>query len=210
MFGSDGKLFYYLNKFGQLVSVTALFLLCCIPVITIGTSISSLYYAMMKSVRRERGYPTSEFLRAFRRNLKKGSIVSVGIALLGGVLYLNREFVARSGSLTSPWMVIVYDVLIIILLFLVMFIFPAMSRFDLQLAPLLRLSILMALRHLPMTIVLVAITILSGILLLYVVPIPFILVLPGVCCYASTFVIEPVLKKYMPKPQEGEDAWYYE
>jgi uncharacterized membrane protein YesL len=210
IFGSESKLIFYLTKIGQIITLTALFLLCCIPIITLGTSITSYYYAMIKSKRRERGYPTTEFLQSFRRNFVKGSVVTIGIAVIVGLLYVNREYVAKSGSVTSPAMVITYDILFILLLLLVMFIFPAMSRFSLKLTSLLRLSLIMALRHLPSTIALTAGVLFCGILLLYVVPIPFIVVLPGVWCYASTYLVEPVLRKYMPEPKEGEDAWYYE
>ncbi len=210
IFGSDSKTIYYLNKIGQTIALTALFLLCCFPIITIGTSITSYYYTMIKSIRRERGYPTTEFLQAFRRNFLKGSVVTIGIAAIGSLLYVNREYVASSGSVTSPAMIITYDILFILLLLLIIFIFPAMSRFNLKLLSLLRLSLIMALRHLPTTIVLTAGVLICGILLLYVVPIPFIVILPGVWCYLSTYLVEPVLKKYMPKPEKDEDAWYYE
>lgn len=210
IFGSDGKLMYYLNKIGQVITLTLVFVICCIPVITIGASVTSFYYAMMKSIRRERGYPTTEFLQSFKRNFVKGSVVTIGIASIVGLLYQNREYVAKSGSATSPWMVVIYDILFVILLLLVMFIFPAMSRFQLKLSSLLRLSLIMALRHLPTTVVLAAGITLSGILQLYVVPIPFLVVLPGAWCYVSTYLVEPVLKQYMPEPKEGEDAWYYE
>lgn len=210
IFGSDSKFIYYLNKIGQTIALTALFLLCCIPIITIGSSITSYYYAMIKSIRRERGYPTTEFLHSFQRNFIKGSVVTIGIIATLALLYVNREFAAKTGDVTSPVMVITYDILFILILLLIIFIFPAMSRFNLKLTSLLRLSLIMALRHLPTTIVLTAGVCLCGILLLYVVPIPFIVVLPGAWCYLSTYLVEPVLKRYMPKPEEGEDAWYYE
>lgn len=210
IFGSDSKLIYYLNKIGQTIALTALFLLCCIPIITIGTSVTSYYYAMIKSIRRERGYPTTEFLQSFRRNFFKGSVVTIGIASIGCLLYVNREYVAKSGDATSPAMVITYDILFILLLLCIMFIFPAMSRFDLKLTSLLRISFIMAIRHLPTTIVLTAGVLFCGILLLYVVPIIFLVVLPGAWCYVSTYLVEPILRTYMPVPKEGEDAWYYE
>ena len=37
-----------------------------------------------------------------------------------------------------------------------------------------------------------------------------LLLLPGGWCYVSTFLVEPILKKYMPPKQEGDDSWYYE
>jgi hypothetical protein len=53
-------------------------------------------------------------------------------------------------------------------------------------------------------------TVLTFWLLTEVLPIACILFLPGLWCYAATFPVEYVLRKYTPEPPEGEDAWYAE
>lgn len=210
IFNSDGKLVNCLNKIGQVIMLNVLFLICCIPIVTIGSSITAFYYAMIKAVRRERSYPAKEFFQSFKRTFVNGIIFTIGTIGIGAIIYFNREYVAKQATASSPTMVIIYDILFILLILLLTFLFPVMSRFSLKATSLLRLAFIMALRHLPFSIALTAGTILCGMLLLWVLPIPFILILPGAWCYVSTFLVEPVLKKYMPKPQEGEDAWYYE
>ena len=51
----DGKIVSLLNKAGEIILLNMVFLLCCLPVITIGPALASLYYATIKSIRRERG-----------------------------------------------------------------------------------------------------------------------------------------------------------
>lgn len=61
VFSSDGKVVGLLNKSGEIILLNMAFLLCCLPVVTVGPALASLYYATMKSIRRERGYPVREF-----------------------------------------------------------------------------------------------------------------------------------------------------
>lgn len=46
----------------NLIAVSVLWIVCSIPLITIGTSTSALYYAVVKSIRKGFGYPVREFL----------------------------------------------------------------------------------------------------------------------------------------------------
>ncbi|MBE5961585.1 MAG: DUF624 domain-containing protein, partial [Lachnospiraceae bacterium] len=72
IFQSDGPILNVTNKVGQIVTLTFLWIIGCIPILTIGASTTAFYYSMIKTVRMERGYPTKEFFSAFRRNMKNG------------------------------------------------------------------------------------------------------------------------------------------
>ena len=56
MFGPETKFFKVTNQIGNILLVSVLWLIGCIPVITIGTSTIAMYYAMVKAVRRADGY----------------------------------------------------------------------------------------------------------------------------------------------------------
>ena len=55
MFGPETKFFKVTNQIGNILLVSVLWLIGCIPVITIGTSTIAMYYAMVKAVRCEEG-----------------------------------------------------------------------------------------------------------------------------------------------------------
>lgn len=206
---SDGKIITTMTKIGHIVLLNILCIVCCLPIITIGSSITSFYYAMVKSVRKERSYPTKEFFRSFKRTLLSGGVITISLILIGALFYINREYVAKGENTNSLTIVIIYDSLILLLLGFLTYIFPVLSRFQLKLSSLLKMALLMEFRHLPYTILLIIGTVICG-YLLWVLPLPFWLILPGGWCYFSSFLLERILKVYMPKPQEGEDAWYYE
>ena len=46
-FSWDGRFMELINGFGELVMLSVAFLICCIPVVTIGPAMTSLYYACL-------------------------------------------------------------------------------------------------------------------------------------------------------------------
>lgn len=165
MFGPETKFFKVTNQIGNILLVSVLWLIGCIPVITIGTSTIAMYYAMVKAVRCEEGYVTKEFFRSYRQNLKTG---------------------------------------------IVLYLFPVLSRFTMDVFSCFKLALFMVFKHLPTTILLLLL-VAVGVVLALLIPIPMIFVMPGVCCYFGSFLMERILRKYMAKPQskEEEEKWYY-
>lgn len=206
----EGPVIQFFHKTGEVILATMLFLLFCLPVITIGSSITSLYYAVIKSVRRERGYVTSEFMRSLKRTLGKGIILTVGIIVWFGLLALGRM---QAGS----HMILAYDVLIILSIVVSVCIFPVLSRFEMKLTGIVKLSFVMSIRYFYYTILIIAGTAVLVWLQYYYLPMPCIFVLPGAWCYVVTFMMERALLAYMPAKEEERkdqsdetDAWYYE
>ena len=224
-FSSEGPLFGFLQKTGTLIVLSVLFILCSVPIVTTGAAVSALYYAVAKSVRRERGYPTKEFFRALKRNLKNGTVLTVIFGGLAALILYNREVLGQAsagepGALSGVMMggsdgaaltlYIVYDGILIFLAMLAVYLFPVLSRFAMKLSDIVKLSFVISIRFFPYTVLLIAGT---GILIYLqwnVLPIPTILLLPGGWAYVSSFLLEKAMKKYIPAPKEGEDAWYLE
>ena len=63
-FNWDNKVFQALGKMVDCIALSAMWLVCCLPIITFGASTSALYYAVHKSVRGNRGYMTKNFFHA--------------------------------------------------------------------------------------------------------------------------------------------------
>lgn len=208
-FSLDGAFMRFLTKTGQIIQVNLLWIVCCIPVITIIPATGAMYYTMVKVVRKERSYIRREFFSAFRRMLKQGVIFTLGTAALIIILYLDREAAAHKETTAGVAGVILYDLLFVLLAAILAFLIPNLSRFNLKFGRLLKMTCFMCLKHLPVTAALVAGTFACGWLIL-VLPMAVVFILPGAWCMASSYLLEPVLKQYTPKPEPGVDAWYYE
>lgn len=68
------------------------FLITCLPVFTIGTALSSMYYVVIKETKGEYGYVVRTYLREFKRNFKNGTIAFLLLSAVGIVLLFNLMF----------------------------------------------------------------------------------------------------------------------
>lgn len=205
---SEGKLMEVINRIGNSLLIGFLFLICSIPIVTIGASISAFYYSMMKSVRCQRSYPVKEFFRAFKKNLLKGSLYTVLIIAVTALLLFGRNIslneISKRGLIAGA----VYDVLLVFDIAFAVWIFPVISRFDISFGRTVRLTITLAIKYFYYTIILFA-GLALFVLLILKLSVGFILVVPAVACYAATYVVEPALRGFMEKPEDDADAWYF-
>ena len=66
LFSMDGKFLETFNKITDLVTLNILWLLCCIPIITIGASTSALYQVTLQIAENRDSYITKRiFLKLF-------------------------------------------------------------------------------------------------------------------------------------------------
>lgn len=196
----------FLNKTGEIILVNIVFLLCCIPVVTIGSALTSFYYATIKSIRRERGGPVKEFFHSMKRTLGKGILLTVGILLWFALLCCGRWMAHAEDTVTFTE--VLYDVAIVVSGCILIYLFPVFSRFEMRVTKMIQLSFVMSIRFFPVTVIVAAGSVLIGWLLIFKLPIACILVVPGIWCYLVTFLMEKALLHYMPEAKPGEEQWY--
>ncbi len=210
IFGQDTVFFRGMNQVGNVIAVTLLWLLGCLPIVTIGTSCIAMYYTMVKAVRHGEGYVSREFFGAYKRNLGNGIWLTIVFLLLAGVLAIDRIYMDQLGTGTANAMSLGYTLLILVAASVFLYIWPVVSRFTMGKWACFRLSLLMVFRHLPYTVLFLAMWILS-ICIVVLIPVPMTFIIPGGCCYLESFLMEKLLRKYMAKPETEEDLekWYY-
>lgn len=64
-FNMDNKFFVFMGRVADLLLLNFLCILCCIPVVTAGASITALYYVTLKMARDEESYIARSFFHSF-------------------------------------------------------------------------------------------------------------------------------------------------
>ena len=210
MLGPEGSVISFLTKAGQVIILNVIWLLSCIPIITIGTATTSLYYAMMKNIRRNRSYPVVEYFASFNRVLGKGSIFTIIIGCWYLLLFHLQSIAIMMGNSTGIFLSRLYLMLMLVTAAVLIYLFPVLSRFTMSMTGMVKLAFVMAVRYAGYTVIMTAGTAALVYLWIYVLPMPAIFFLPGAWCYVCTFMNEKALRHYMPAPDGNEDAWYYE
>lgn len=209
-FGPDTLFFRVMDKVGNMILVSLYWIVGCIPVVTIGVSTTALYYTTVKSVRLGEGYVTREFWSCYKRNLKNGILLTLMFLLAALVLWLDFRYTEKFFGDAAGAMELLYLLLAATAVGLVIYIFPVLSRFTMGKLECFKLALFMVFKHLPTTLVLLLLAAgcIVGVIL---VPVPLLVILPGLGTFLGSFLMERVLRKYMAKPQtkEEEDKWYY-
>lgn len=203
----EGPVMGFLEKTGQLIELSVLWLLGCLPVVTIGTSTEALYYAVMKAVRRGRGKAASEFWHRCREDLGRSILVWLPLLAVGALL--GSDILILRGQ-QRPLHMGAVIVLTVLLAALAVYVGPVLSRFSVKVTEVWKLAFVMAVRFWYWTAAILILAVLAGMLQFYVLPVPTAAILPGAGCLAATFPIEKALRCYMPPKEEGDDAWYYD
>lgn len=153
IFDYDNPVMSFICRIIDLCVLSLLWLLCSLPVVTVGTATCSLYYAVIKSVRRQRSYPAREFLGCFRKNLKLSLLLWLLFLFFGAITFKVYLPLAAHFWFSSLWVDKILAVLLTVGIFffasLLLWSFPILSRFDTGILKILELSMLQALRAAP-------------------------------------------------------------
>lgn len=189
----------------QLFIYMAIDAVCMVP---IGPATSAIYYVCMKVIRRDRGYVFHEFVYAFKLNFKVGAISGAILGALVTLLSFNLQYsyaaVTASEDMMGRVLLVVTLAICFVLLGTLMFLFPVLSRFTMGVKQLFKTAVYMAFRHILHTagvLVIVALTVVA----MYII-LPAVFFMPAVCALLSSFLIEHVFKRYMPKPEKTAAA----
>jgi len=82
----------FYNRMGDLIFLNLLFILCSIPIITIGASFTALNYCCMKLIKEGDVSVRRMFFKAFKENFKQATVIWLGYLLVIGLLLLNLHF----------------------------------------------------------------------------------------------------------------------
>ena len=95
VFDINGKFFKTLTKAGDFIILTLLAMVCSIPVITIGASLTAVFYAALKMARDEEGYVWKEFFKSFKQNLKQSILIELILAAFAAILLVDINVCAK-------------------------------------------------------------------------------------------------------------------
>ncbi len=198
------------NVIGKTLDIfllSAIWFICCIPVITIGASTTALYYAGVKGLRKGRGYAIQNFFHAFRQNFLPATLLWLFYGILTVVLYICFVF---ASVISIPglkfFMSTVYTFMGFIFLSMGCYSFPVLSRCSMKCGQIIRFSFGLMIRHFPSTLLMVLIVgaVTAG---MWSFPL-FVFCLPAVGTIFFSLLMERILIRYTP--EDEKNSWYAE
>ena len=166
IFRIDSPFVQFMTKLFDMVALNIVFLICCIPIITIGASCTALHTMMLKIVGGEEPYIIKGFFKAFKENFVQSTISWIILFVAGGFLYIDSLMIVRMGT-GGFAMKIILGIASVVYGFTLLYIFPIQARYKNTLRANYKNALLVAIRHLPKTILLAFSVIAPIVLTLY-------------------------------------------
>lgn len=130
MKGMTNSVIDFINTLWNFIAFNILFLITCLPVVTIGAALSTLYFVMLREARGEHGYLVRTYLKEFKNNIRAGTLAFLLLAALGAVLVFNIAFWYTLDSFLSMFTLGFLILASIVYLLTVLYTFPFIGRFN--------------------------------------------------------------------------------
>lgn len=202
----DSFLCQTLGKVTDCLSLSLLWIISCIPIITIGAATTALYYTVNKVVKHGITGILREYWHSFRSNFKQATMIWLVLILIYGLLAIScyGAYVLYLADYIPKAMLIFLFVLAAAVTMWAIYLFPCLARFNNSTKQIMKNCAWFSVLNLPWTILLFAILLLT-IVATALIPIGLFL-FPAGGMLISSYITERVFRKYMsPEDLAAED-----
>ncbi len=209
IFSYDSKFTLALQKFADVIVASVLWIIGCLPLLTIGTSTTALYYTAIKAAAGESAI-VKNYFKSYKENLKQSIVVEIILLIVAYIMYANWKLIFSMSNGTEV-LKVVYFVVIIWLVPIVCYLFPILARFQISTKLLFVNAFVLSFRNLPKTVFIVLTSMLPIVCFVirmdYVIKLlPLIIVvIPGLIAFLNATMFMKVFEPYMPKEEADED-----
>lgn len=185
LFDFDSKFMIYAGKFADLIWLNILFLVCSVPVITIGTSYTAMHAVLLKIYRDKESSISKDFFHAFRENMRQSTILWIIYLVVGIFLIIDFKLLREDALKTA--VILQYGLFAVATIYILSlsWVFILQSRYGNTIKNTIKNSFLIVFANLPCTFAMVILLCIPFVaLLLWIPSMPLILALgfslPGI------------------------------
>ena len=205
-FNLDSPFMIFLSNLTDVVILNVLCLVCCIPVITIGPSMTAMHYVTLKMAREEEISVMKFFFKAFKENFKQAALTWVGFLVITVIFFIDYRILKTMGLENNKVFLMIIAAIYLFVCLTIMYAFPLMARFVNPLGQTLKNALYMSILHVFKTIVMAVIYVIPIVLLPlhYNLILVFLLVGLSGPAYINSFIWKSIFKKYEPENEKEE------
>lgn len=166
LFNINSSFFKFINKLLDVLLLNLLWILCSLPVVTIGAATCAAFSVTLKMVDDEEGYIVKPFFKYFKQNFKQGTLMWIFTSPQIYLLYLLWQLVFKSDDINA---IIIIGVIFLTALSISMNIYsyPLIARYENSLKKIIKNSFGISLQYFGKTIILIAVIALEFFLILW-------------------------------------------
>lgn len=184
-FSIDSPVYRFMSRFWDMIKLNFCWLICSLPIVTMGAATVAAYSVTLHMVDDSDGYVVRPFYKAFRDNLKQGSVMGLLGLVCAYAVYLDFQFF---GALQGNPMIFLVIGLVGLFLFALCFVFafPIMARYQNSIWRTLKNSYRIATRYFLRTLVLFVVLLIEAVIFMWNTTTLILGVLIGPACMILT------------------------
>ena len=156
MFSPDSKFMEIIGRITDLILLNILFLITCLPVFTIGASVTALYTLCFRLMREEYSGIIKSYFKAFKDNFKQATVIwLLLLAAVTPALYYFSLLLQMEGILRYSGFVFV--IIAVLGLMTGSYVFPWISQFENSTVQALKNALILSISRLPRSLCVLAI-----------------------------------------------------
>lgn len=185
LFSVDSPIYKFMSRLMDMFKLNCMWLLCSIPVVTMGAATTAAYTITLKMVKDEEGYIAGPFWKEFKANLKKGSILGVIGMVASYAIYLDFQFFSAAKEHNIIFLIIGVIGVFFVFMHLI-YAFPLLARYENGVINTLRNSYSIAAKFMGRTVFLAVLLLLEMAIILWNATTMFAGLLLGPACICLT------------------------
>ena len=180
-----------------------LWLLCCLPIFTIGPSTTAFFYAMLRLVRGEDLSASRDFFHSFRQNFRQAITLGIPLTAIGIFLWIDVSMCRRAGTGIYTFFMAFFFILFLLWACITLYAFPLLAKFDKKNSEILSWAFVLSIRHIGQT-VLMLLVLAAGLWACHILH-GLIFIAFGLIGEFQATLIASILKPYLPSVTEDSD-----
>lgn len=212
-FNMDNKFFVFMGRLADLCMLNILCIICCIPVITAGASLTALYYVTLKMARNEESYIFRSFFKSFKQNFRQATVINLIMLAAAALLYLDTRITKAMADPMGKILAMIFALFTMIYLIILLYLYPVLAKFYNSVKNTFKNALLMGIRHLPYTFLMLAVCA-SPLLILFIPSFQvqmfliFVLILigPALAAYCNSHFFVRIFDKYIPEEADASEG----
>lgn len=203
----DSPVMVFLTKVANLIILNILWLLCSIPVVTLGASTVAMYTITLKMAHdSESDSVVKSFFAVFRKEFWKSTKLFLAVAVLSVIIAAN---VLAADIMTGPWRILAY-IPSGVLLLASGYVFPLFAQFDNTIWQTLKNALLLSISHIFRSILILLLNLLGPVLFLFFAYdflntlIFWLLIGVSLISFCNAKLLKGVFDKYIDTPESAQ------
>lgn len=195
-FKNQNPLWAGMNRIFDVFVLNILWLLCSLPIFTVGPSTTAFFYAMINLVRGEDNSVSKDFFRSFRQNFKQAVLLGIPLTAIGVFLVVDVTMSRRAGTGIYTFFMVFFAIIFLLWAFITLYTFPLLAKFEKGSKDLVIWAFILSIRHVGKTLLMLFILVV-GLWFCHLLP-GLIFIVFGLVGQFQSMIIASILKPQLP------------